>query len=45
MRPPAEIARLADLIGVDHVGIGPDLDANFRPVLTGYDQLGPESGL
>ncbi|HEY2313315.1 MAG TPA: membrane dipeptidase [Streptosporangiaceae bacterium] len=31
-----EVIRLADLIGVDHVAIGTDLDANYRPVLTSY---------
>ena len=34
-----EIVRLADLIGVDHVGIGTDLDANYRPVLTEHAQF------
>ena len=31
-----EIARLADLVGADHVAIGTDMDANYRPVLTSY---------
>jgi membrane dipeptidase len=31
-----EVARLADLVGVDHVGIGTDMDANYRPVLRTY---------
>jgi membrane dipeptidase len=31
-----EIARLADLVGPEHVGIGTDMDANYRPVLTSY---------
>jgi membrane dipeptidase len=31
-----EVARLADLVGVDHVGIGTDMDANYRPVLRSY---------
>ena len=31
-----EVVRLADLVGVDHVAIGTDLDANYRPVLTSY---------
>ncbi|MEZ5227534.1 MAG: membrane dipeptidase [Acidimicrobiales bacterium] len=35
-----EICRLVDLIGVDHVAIGSDLDANYRPVLTEYRQFG-----
>lgn len=28
--------RLVDAIGIDHVGIGTDMDANFRPVFTSY---------
>jgi membrane dipeptidase len=35
-----EIVRLVEVIGVDHVAIGTDLDANYRPVLTAHDQLG-----
>ena len=31
-----EVVRLADLVGVDHVAIGTDMDANYRPVLTSY---------
>jgi membrane dipeptidase len=31
-----EIARLADLVGPEHVAVGTDMDANYRPVLTGY---------
>jgi membrane dipeptidase len=31
-----EVARLADLVGVEHVGIGTDMDANYRPVLRCY---------
>jgi membrane dipeptidase len=31
-----EIARLVDLVGVGHVAIGTDMDANYRPVLTSY---------
>ncbi len=34
-----EIVRLVDLVGVEHVAIGTDLDANFRPVLTDYRQF------
>lgn len=34
-----EIARLVDLIGVEHVALGSDLDANYRPVLTEHSQL------
>jgi len=35
----AEIIRLAEAVGPDHVAIGTDLDGNYRPVLTRYDQL------
>jgi membrane dipeptidase len=35
-----EICRLVELIGVGHVAIGTDLDANYRPVLTDYEQFG-----
>ncbi len=31
-----EVVRLAELVGVDHVAIGTDMDANYRPVLTSY---------
>jgi membrane dipeptidase len=31
-----EVVRLADLVGVDHVAIGTDMDANYRPVLGSY---------
>ena len=34
-----EVVRLVDLVGVEHVAIGTDLDANFRPVLTEYRQF------
>ena len=34
-----EIIRLAEAAGPDHVAIGTDLDGNYRPVLTRYDQL------
>jgi membrane dipeptidase len=34
-----EVVRLVDVVGVDHVGIGTDLDANYRPVLTAYSQF------
>jgi membrane dipeptidase len=34
-----EIIRLADVAGPDHVALGTDLDGNYRPVLTSYDQL------
>jgi membrane dipeptidase len=35
----AEVCRLIDLVGVDHVAIGTDMDANYRPVLTSYAQF------
>ena len=31
--------RLVDEIGIDHVGLGTDMDGNFRPVLSSYAQL------
>jgi membrane dipeptidase len=34
-----EIVRLVDLIGVAHVAIGSDLDANYNPVVTSHDQF------
>ena len=33
-----EIVRLIELIGVDLVGIGTDMDANYGPVLYSYSQ-------
>ncbi|MBS0417765.1 MAG: membrane dipeptidase [Proteobacteria bacterium] len=30
------IQRLVDAVGVDHVGIGTDMDANYRPVFASY---------
>ena len=40
-----EILRLAEAAGPDHVAIGTDLDGNYRPVLTSYDQLDDLTGL
>ncbi len=34
-----ETLRLIDLIGIEHVAIGTDLDANYKPVLTDYRQF------
>ena len=34
-----EIIRLAEVAGPGHVALGTDLDGNYRPVLTSYDQL------
>ena len=31
-----EILRMIDLLGVDHVSIGTDMDANYQPVLDNY---------
>jgi membrane dipeptidase len=39
-----EIIRLAEAAGPDHVAIGTDLDGNYRPVLTSYDQLDDLTG-
>jgi len=30
--------RMADTVGIDHVGIGTDMDGNFKPVLSSYTQ-------
>ena len=40
-----EIIRLAEAAGPDHVALGTDLDGNYRPVLTSYDQLDDLTGL
>lgn len=31
--------RLVDVVGIDHVGLGTDMDSNFKPVLDNYQQL------
>ncbi|MFN8341994.1 MAG: membrane dipeptidase [Cyclobacteriaceae bacterium] len=31
--------RLVDVAGIDHVGLGTDIDGNFKPVLSSYLQL------
>lgn len=31
--------RLIDVAGIDHVGLGTDMDGNFKPVLSSYMQL------
>jgi membrane dipeptidase len=41
----AEIARLADVVGVAHVAVGTDLDANYKPVLRGYADFAALPGL
>ena len=33
------IVRLIDVVGIDHVGLGTDMDSNFKPVLSSYQQL------
>lgn len=30
--------RMVDVVGIDHVGIGTDMDANYKPVLSSYSQ-------
>jgi membrane dipeptidase len=40
-----QIIRLAEAAGPDHVALGTDLDGNYRPVLTSYDQLDDLTGL
>ncbi|MDG1205992.1 MAG: membrane dipeptidase [Pseudomonadales bacterium] len=32
-------ARLVELVGVDHVGLGTDMDGNFKPVFSRYLQM------
>ena len=34
-----QILRLVDVVGVDHVSIGTDMDANYKPVFYNYRQL------
>ncbi len=31
--------RMIDVVGVDHVGLGTDMDGNFKPVMDSYSQL------
>ena len=33
------IKRLIDIAGIDHVGLGTDMNGNFKPVLTSYTQF------
>ncbi|GAB2497958.1 dipeptidase [Algoriphagus taiwanensis] len=33
------ILRLVDVVGIDYVGIGTDMDSNFKPVLDTYQQI------
>jgi membrane dipeptidase len=41
----AEIARLADVVGIGHVAVGTDLDANYKPVLRSYADFAALPGL
>jgi len=34
-----KLCRLVDVIGIDHVGLGTDMDANYKPVFSNYRQL------
>ncbi len=34
-----QLLRLVDLLGIDHVALGTDMDANYQPVFTNYRQL------
>ena len=36
----ASILRLIDAVGIDHVAIGTDMDANYKPVFTDYRDWG-----
>lgn len=40
-----EIERLVALVGIDHVAIGTDLDANYQPVVTAHAQLADVAAL
>ena len=40
-----EICRLVDLLGMEHVAIGSDMDANYKPVLHAYPQFLELAGL
>lgn len=31
--------RMVDTVGIDHVGIGTDMDSNYRPVITNYTEF------
>ena len=34
-----QIERLVEAVGVEHVAVGTDMDANYRPVLTRYEEF------
>jgi membrane dipeptidase len=41
-----EIVRMVELLGAAHVGIGTDMDGNYRPVMTRFEQFDDlETGL
>jgi len=31
--------RLVDVVGINHVGLGTDMDANYKPVMDSYSQF------
>jgi len=33
------LLRLVDVVGIDHVSLGTDMDANYKPVFTNYRQM------
>lgn len=33
------ILRLVDAVGIDHVGLGTDMDGNYKPVFSSYNQI------
>lgn len=35
----ANTKRLIDVVGINHVGLGTDMDGNFKPVLSSYAQM------
>jgi membrane dipeptidase len=39
-----EIVRMVELLGAEHVGIGTDMDGNYQPVMTAYDQFAAIEG-
>ena len=34
-----EIVRMVELLGIEHVAIGTDMDGNYKPVMTRYEQF------
>ena len=39
-----QIVRMVELLGIEHVGIGTDMDGNYQPVMTAYDQFAAIEG-